>query len=286
MRRVIVGLSILVLTAGAAFAQERVAEPMDSLGWDGTSVFIDTEGVSYAEDFEAGFIVGNQVAGQNGWVSDFAPNTQVVQPGIENISARHIQDGTLISGFEMNSPTFTGEFGILATDLLLTGTGGLYQLIPDAPSGFFITRVNFETTGAINVGQGDPGCTMFVFQPTTGSWTPGVVTRIAFEVPGDGTLNVYQDGSLIFSGQDLNDQCFAGPEPINQLLTFADNAGTGAFDGTGDTLTLDNISSELGGTGPQIPVVTIPTLDWRGLALLLMALAAVAVWMIRRRQVA
>lgn len=287
MRRgLLLWTAALLLPVAAVWAQERVPAPVNSLGLGTPSApsgqLPGAEGPGYEEDFET-FIVGQQVAGQNGWRSDFGLNTQVVQPGIVNISARHAMDGTFITGFEMNSASFPPQMA-LATDVLLTGTTGLYQLIPDSPSGFFITRLNFETDGSITVGQGDPACTMFVFEPSLGFWSPGFVTRIGFEVPGDGSLTVYQDGFPIFTGQDLNDQCFAGPEGINELLTFADNVGTGSFDGAGDTLTLDNISSLIDIAVPGVPAADIPVLDWRGLAVLMMVLAALAVWMIRRRR--
>ncbi len=191
----------------------------------------------YSEDFET-FSVGPLVP-QGGWASQFAANATVVDPGLSGSTraALHTSDGSAFAGFEMQSPSFGPEFGYIEMNQVLSGTTSLYQMVPlDENTGVFNTRINFEVDGSITVGQLDMSGSSLIFEPSTGSWTPGTESTFGVEVTDAGELFVYQDGTEIFAGTEVNFALSGTPSPITALWSWSDNAG-----GATDTQTWDDI---------------------------------------------
>ncbi len=193
-------------------------------------------------------------------------------------------DGTGNREWAMTSPSQPPGSEVIAVDLLLTGTRGLYQLVPlNLYEGEYYasTRISFEPDGRITAGQRSTYCGGFEFHQTAGSWRPGERTRVAIEVPGNGTLNLYQDGELIFSGYDSVYWCEGRPGPITGVAVWSSNEGRGTFDGIGETLTLDNIDGMIIHQPPaQVPGV--PELNRSGILVLLSLIVGAGVFLIHR----
>lgn len=261
----------------AAMAQERVAVPMDSLESPFGPQAIVEGGGNYAEDFET-FTVGPLVP-QGGWSSDFDPNASVVDPGLAGSTraALHSSDGSAFAGFEMRSPDFTPLRGYIEVTQVIEGTGSLYQMVPvDTVTGFFNTRINFETDGSITAGVVDMTGMALEFLPTTGSWTPGVETTIGVQVTDAGELLVFQDGTQIFAGTEVNFDLSGTAGEISALFSWSDNFGST------DTQTWDNIqllAEPPAGLPESVPV---PTNSPWALVLMMLALAGVGIVAVRR----
>ena len=198
------------------------------------------------EDFESGFVTG-PLAGQLGWLGfNYEANMFLVAqtPLAGGFSARHVSDGSDRWGFEMESPPFWPEFGILSVAVRLGDGASRYQLISlDGFNGNRInTRIDFDATGAIRFGVPNADQTEFDYQQTDFTWQPGVAQRITVEVRLDGTVRVFVGaqlaGETTSMSSILNPAGFAGQ---SRLMTWCDNASIGALDGSGATLTLDDI---------------------------------------------
>lgn len=199
----------------------------------------------FAEGFET-FDTGPLVP-QDGWDSQFPLNAEVteVNPISGARSVRHASDGTSIPGFEVRSPEFDGGFNIVSSTIRLSGTGSTYQLVPrDTVFGLFNTRVSFDPDGNVRVSQpvvDGSGDIFFDFIDTGFDWLLDTNYRVSVQTFMDGSLSVGINGSEIFSGLDGVFVTLGIPGEIGQFNVWAGNEGTGAFDGTGDTLTLDNL---------------------------------------------
>jgi hypothetical protein len=210
-------------------------------------------GLTYQEDFEAGFVAGN-IQGQNGWQGPLGQAIVTTTNPIGGMfSARHVSSGT---GSPQNtqalrSPAFPGgtQFGKLAADVRLTANTTVYDFIPRdiavaPPNQFFNTRVRFANDGSVLVAQADPQNLIFIFHDTGVDWVVGAVHRVCVEVvDSSGELNVYLDGKLIFTGLDTQKIINNVSHGIGDYLTFSNNVGAGSPDGTGATYTIDNFSS-------------------------------------------
>lgn len=265
-----------VLAAATAVAQERVSYPANSLAspFDTSSV---EGGGFYAEDFET-FTVGALVP-QGGWASDFAPNAAVVDPGLAGSTraAQHTSDGTGISGFEMQSPDFAPLRGYIEVTQVIDGSGSLYQIVPiDTGTGTFITRLNFETDGSITAGVLNMAGDALVFEPTTGSWTSGTETTIGVQVTDAGELFVFQDGSQIFAGTEVNFDLSGTPGEIGGLWSWSDNAGST------ETQTWDNIQLLADAPAGLPETQPVPVDSPWALALLVLVLAGLGIVAVRR----
>jgi len=239
-------------------ADTRQSAPIDSVKAPGAILGSGgIAGVSYQEDFESGYVLGPG-CDQNGWTGYCGPEPDgfyIVNdsdPAFGNFSARHSMDGSTITGYEVVSPTFTLETGLIEADIRIADTTGLYQFITmNSSTNFFNTRINFESNGTITALQA-ADCVTGTFAATTGTWTPGVRTRIGVEVTPAGVLHIYQDGALIFTGHDISAHCSPGqPVGIGQVRIWADNASAT------NSLTLDNIN--VGGNECLLPLPFCPT---------------------------
>ncbi|GEM_PF-3349709 len=267
---------VAVLAAAPAVAQERVSYPADSLASPFGTSSVEGGGF-YAEDFET-FTVGALVP-QGGWDSAFAPNAIVVDPGLAGSTraAQHTADGSAFGGFEMQSPDFAPLRGYIEVTQVIDGNGSLYQIVPiDTGTGVFITRLNFETDGSITAGVLNMAGDALVFEPTTGSWTSGVETTIGVQVTDDGELFVFQDGSQIFAGTEVNFDLSGTPGEIGGLWSFADNTGST------DTQTWDNIRLLADAPTGLPETQPVPVNSPWALALLILVLAGLGVVAVRR----
>jgi hypothetical protein len=224
------GIALAIL-ATPSVAQNRVAATANSLKPPSMSTSVTTSeskgGGNYSEDFET-FTVGPLVP-QGGWTSDFEQNANVISPGLDGSTraAQHTTDGTGIFGLELISPEFTSMFGYLELTQVIEGNGSRYQFNTlDTNTGNFNTRVNFETDGSITAGQLNMAGDAIEPIPTSGSWTSGVPTRIGIEVTESGELFVYQDGTQIFAGTEVNFDFLGTPGQIGQVLNGVDNIGS------------------------------------------------------------
>jgi len=230
----------------------------------------------YMEDFES-FSVGPLVP-QGGWDSEWANNVEVVSGGINGSqSARHASDGTAFSGFEIISPVFDRDFHTFAQDVVITGGSSTYQVCPaDFAQGSLVTRITFEPSGDITVGQFNVGTDLFDFIDSGVNWSPGVSVSVQVNTYPDGTFEVFLDGSSVHTGDETNFLVNGTPGQIDSIFYWAGNEGTGDFDGTGDTMTVDNLT-----TNP----VTIPTLGEWGMIAFVLVLMASGVFFLRRGRV-
>ncbi len=241
-----IGALVAAAAIVAPASANRISAAVDSLYMDlGDAYYSQNRGVSYSENFET-FPLGTGIV--NGWTApSFIGNSFVVdhpKASFATRSMQHVSDDSGVAGFEMAGPQFAIETGVLNADVIISNNTSLYQMITvNNTSGFFNTRLNFETNGTIRALQAVGG--VGVFSNTTGAWTPGVTTRIGIEVPGDGSLTVWQDGAVIFTGVDIP---FALGNPslgISQFTTFAANAAAAAM----PTMTVDNINMQIPAPG-------------------------------------
>jgi len=200
---------------------------------------------AYTANFET--YTPGQLSPQGGWGSQFPNNAVVteINPISGARSARQMSDGSSVPGFEMFSPEFANEFQPVASTIRISGMGSTYQLVTrDLTFGMFNTRVSFDTDGRIRVGQSSVdefGSPLFEFVDTGVDWLVDVDYRVAIETFADGSLTVDLDGTEIFAGIETTFAVFGIAGKSGQFYVYAGNEGTGAIDGTGDTLTLDNV---------------------------------------------
>ncbi len=192
------------------------------------------EGVGFFEDFE-GFALGG--AGQFGWLTNTGT---IVNSGVGGFGSRtasaNVAAGAV--GF-VASPDFgASSFGLIAADLVATvDDGTTYGFETDhIDSGTINTRVLFQPGGGIDVVQIVAGAGAVI--STSGSWAAGVSTQIGIEVLAGNMLNVYQDGSLIFSGHDIVQELAVGAGGLDRIVG-------GNFGGGNGSLLIDNITDQL-----------------------------------------
>ncbi|MCI0362910.1 MAG: hypothetical protein L0Y44_00270 [Phycisphaerales bacterium] len=242
------GVCALSVAANAdTFAPDQSAtEPrvLDDLKFDGGIA-----GVTLSADFETGFVLGTG-CGQAGWLCGAVPaGFDLVDSGIGgfgSFSARDQAFDPFGGTQDIVSPALAApETGFVAADIVISNANSAWQFNSvNTVAGFFNMRLQFETNGTIRA-LTVPNCAQpGVFVNTTGTWTPGVKMRIAFEVPGNGTVNVYKDGVQIFSGVDIANFCApAAVQGITQIRNFNTNVGYTS------TFTLDNVSNTPTGLG-------------------------------------
>lgn len=278
-RRFLATTAILTIAAVPAFAQKPAsvdAGSYDSLRDPNWSPNVATEKmVMFEDDFEA-YTVGSLVP-QGGWSTSFSANANVIEGGnaIDGKSGQHTADASNVSD-TIDSPTFAVDFGLQNASLYRVGNGALYQVITiDSNTGTFNTRVNLETDGRITVGQVNAAQTAFEFIDSGATWAPDTVFSIAIETTDAGVLNVYKDGSVIFTGQETGFVINGAAGGIGQWRVFAGNE-TGAPD---DELIFDNLNNVAGG-GRDF---NIPTASEYGLGALALLILAAGALVIRRR---
>ena len=198
-----------------------------------------------SENFE-GFDLG-QLAPQGGWSSQFDANAVVtdINPISGTRSARHISDGTSVPGLEIRSPQFDAGFEPVTSTVSISSTGSTYDIAPRGLDfGLFNTRVRFDRDGMVRVGEpevGKFGDVSFDFIDTGFNWLVDTDYRVSIQIFSDGGLTVGINGSEIFSGMETTFEVFGIAGQIQEFNIFAGNEGVGSADGTGDTLTLDNV---------------------------------------------
>lgn len=267
----------MALSSADAFAQERASAPMNSLTAPGAVSSVVEGGGNYAEDFET-FTVGPLVP-QGGWTSEFAGNATVVDPGLAGSTraAQHSADGSAVAGFEMQSPDFAPLRGYIEVTQVIEGNGTLYQMVPlDTGTGIFITRLNFETDGSMTAGVLNMAGDALDFVPTTGSWTPGVETTIGVQVTDAGELFVFQDGTQIFAGTEVNFDLSGTPGEIGGLWSWADNFGST------ETQTWDDIQLLADAPAGLPETLPVPVNSPWALGLLMLVLVGFGVVAVRR----
>jgi hypothetical protein len=239
MKNMLVSSAALAMIAGAASANQLPSTSVNSLRAEATTNLTSPRGPGYTENFES-FTLGNP--NQAGWTGTL--NVAIVDSGVPGFGARTAattSSGSGLGAFEFRSPT-VGVQSSLAADVLINDAGALgttlFQLLTvDSVGGFFNTRINFNSDGSIEALQAVGG--VGVFAATTGSWAVGQTTRVGVEVLGDGTLNVYQDNSVIFTGVDINFAIGGASNGVDSIGNFSLNdAGTGA-----DVMLMDNIGA-------------------------------------------
>jgi hypothetical protein len=207
---------------------------------------------SYFQDFES--LAPGPLAGQGGWTG-WGANIAVVTtaPISGQRSARHTSDGSGFPGFEVVGPAFTPAYGLLALNVRLSGTHVTYQVdaLGDVPSihdgTYYNTAVQFAPDGHVRVLQAQNGAA--VYQNANAVWQPDVAFQIALEVLQSGTVNVYKNGALVFTGTEIGFAVDGTPGRTKQFLAWTDNLAGFA----GESLTFDdftNVLSALPGTCP------------------------------------
>ncbi len=236
---------LIVAAAGSVASADNIVTPIDSLGLTAAQGFVIDTGVSFTDNFE-GYAPG-PLAGQGGWFAGFDANMIVSSnnPISGNNSGRHVSDGSAFGGIEVNSPLFPGEFGVIAADIVINGGGSLYQIGTGGGGGagtFFNTRVQFDLNGDITVGQVNAAQTAFEFIDSGANWVVGQQMNIGIGADAAGVLTVALNGATIFTGEVTQFNLTGVGGVIDQWFIFAGNEGAGNEDGTGDTITFDNIA--------------------------------------------
>jgi hypothetical protein len=209
----------------------------------------DVTRATYFENFET-FAPGG-LAGQNGWTG-WAPNISVTTdtPIAGAKSARHTSDGSGFVGFELLTPEFTPAYGVLAVDVRLSGQDMVYQFgtLDDIPTGndgyYFNTGVQLQVDGTIRVLQAVGG--IATYQTATATWTPEVVFQLGIETLPNGTLHIYKDGTLVFTGAEIGYAATGTAGRTKKFVVWTDNAPGSA----GQSLTLDNFTNVLASPQP------------------------------------
>ena len=240
-RTALAAAAALTLAAGSAFAERQAADALTLSAAAAPSVMPRFDGTALDEDFDD-FQVG--LFPQNGWDSNFDPNfTFTDSPSINGVSWQHTSDGSGFAdaGF---SPTVAPMYDLLEWDVQLNAPNSVYGFSSvDSTAGFINTRLLFETDNTIDVLQVDTssGTPVGAFVEDVGTFTDGVTTRMGIEVLMDGTLNVFQDGALIFTGDDIA-AAIAATDPAITTAGIDSFQFTGFNDvgGTGDFVLLDN----------------------------------------------
>lgn len=216
----------LVVGTGAALADDARSP------FDPTNFFSQSSGnpalftgTALDENFET-FTPG--VFPQNGWTSNFDPNfTFTTGPTINGVSWRHTSDASGVADFGFAPTIAPPQFGLFEYDFQLNSNGTVYGNSPvNSVDGLINTRLLYNADGTIDALQAVGGAG--VFSDTTGTWTSGVTMRMGVEVLADGTLNVYQNGALIFSGTDIPFALNGASTGIDtfQFESFNDAAGS------------------------------------------------------------
>lgn len=226
---------VALLCAGAPVAIAAASDSnmlsLQSLATPGSVGSI--EGVGFAENFE-GFALGS--VAQNGWTGD----ATIVDSGIAGFGSRSVSVNMnpLGTGLAISPDFGANMFGVLATDIFIASDdGGGYAFETDSlDDGTINTRVVFDAGGGISVVQVVGGAGAFV--ATTGSWSAGVATQIGIEVLASNTLNVYQDGALIFSGHDIVQELGLSAGGMDALVGIHFGGGAGS-------MIMDNITNNL-----------------------------------------
>jgi hypothetical protein len=229
----------LVVVSGAAMARPS----SDYSSFEAVIPAGSVRGTTFVENFEA-FNLGAAVP-QFGWGSQFADNFSIVNSGVAGFGSRtaeHFSDASGFAGFEIISPTFASTDNIAAdiriNNVGATGTGTLYQFVSQNTGAALVnTRINFNANGTIEALQAVGG--VGVFSATSGSWSFGETFRIGVEVLNDGTLNIYQNNSLIFTGTDIVHAIQGASSGLDSMAIWAANTVAQG----NDTLWLDNIGA-------------------------------------------
>ncbi|MCI0362911.1 MAG: hypothetical protein L0Y44_00275 [Phycisphaerales bacterium] len=267
MRSFLTGIAAAAIAVSAVLSAHAVpggGDAPDSVALEPGSPIVDggIAGGVFEEDFESGFIYSSG-CNQQGWLCGPLPsNWSIVNSGIVGFGAFSARDtpngsGVPISG-EMQTPVFALTNDPIEADVVISNTASVFQLYSvntlSGPTGFVNTRVQFEANGTITALQTNPTCTATTFNVTSGTWTPNIKMRIGFEVDVDGSVKVYKDGAMIFSGLDIAQICGAGDpdEGITQLRNYNSNVGTTT------QFVLDNVGS------PEINECALPLPPCRG----------------------
>ena len=217
--------------AGAAFAQDILADPM---GLDGTAALspADKRAGPYSEDFEL-FDIGS-LNGQGGWYGQF--DALVTGDGINGRSLHHAPLSSPVGTYlAMRSPAFDATYERLDFDLVIEpATTTYYVEVVNVDTGLVNTRLQFALDGSISafqiLSQG------VGYKPTTGSWTPGERLSLSIQSLPEGDLMIFQDGERVFWGKDVVASITNSTSGIQQFSIIADAVG-----GTGEIL-VDNIN--------------------------------------------
>lgn len=231
-------IAILLITcATASYAADLAFEPVAGIADDGLRA-------GFVQNFETFNVGGLQNQNSwNGWAANIAVISDTPISGTK--SARHTADGSGFLGFEVVSPLFTPAYGVVAVDVRLSSADVLYQLsfLGDQPTGndgfHFCAAVQFVTDGTILALQAVDGAP--VYMATTGTWTPRSPFQIAVEVLANGTLNIYKNAALIFTGTDITFAQTGTAGRLQRVLVWTDNA----LDLGGANLTFDNFTGVL-----------------------------------------
>ncbi|MEM1013320.1 MAG: PEP-CTERM sorting domain-containing protein [Planctomycetota bacterium] len=210
------------------------------------------------EDFEAGFPAGGvgAVADVNGWSLGSAWGIETPGLGGSDFAIQLANPNPLSAGSTVISPAGATGFGISTFDVRIDD-------LPTSPDTFGIefgnnvtttiaTRFVFQSDNTIDVLQVVGGGGAFVEEIIT--FADGEEFQLGTEVLADGTLNVYKDGSLVFSGEEINFALSGVAQSADSVVGALFLTGTGAdivggFDGTfdnfGNTLVPEPTSAAL-----------------------------------------
>ncbi len=178
---------------------------------------------------------------QSDYTSDAPQVVHVISlDPIEGQSARHVGDSSGLQEFDLFSPTFLPTYGKIQCLLRVNGNARYQIATFDTHSGYLNTRVELSG-GAVTVHHGEKPSLALTSTTTGGDIMPGIEYLICIEVTNAGELFVYLDDELIFEGLENNFAQFGVPGRIGQWGIWATSDLNGFVDGTGDTLTIDEV---------------------------------------------
>ncbi len=180
---------------------------------------------------------------QSDYISDAPQILHVVSlNAIDGQSVRHVGDSTEIREFDLFSPIFLPTHGKLQCSLRITAYPyTIYQIATfDTHSDVVNVRVRFMNN-EITIFHGEEPSRRLTETPIGATIVPGEDFLICIEVTNAGELFVYLDDELIFEGLENNFAQFGVPGRIGQWGIWASTRVDGFVDGTGDTLTIDNV---------------------------------------------
>jgi len=207
------------------------AEPLLDIG--APAAHADARGVNIAvnEDFESGFIYA-PVLGQNGWVVDVAgaeprSNANIVatgESGFGDFSLRVEADSDPFGFIRAFAPTADPPHTQLGADCVypVPEFADLALEFFDENTQTVVTRIAIgDTIRALQLDPVDPN--VGVFHETTGTAMHGQVTRLGVRLSGDlRTLEVFQDGQVIFTGHNIAAELFDLGEIFNVPIGITD----------------------------------------------------------------
>ena len=156
------------------------------------------------------------------------------------------------AGSSFFSPAQSPSFGVAALDMRIDAMPttadnfGLQTQSATTGTTAINTRLIFQNDGTVDVLQVEAGAGVFVEEIFT--WTPGEEFQVGVETLADGTLNVYKNAALVFTGTEINSSLGnpngTADQWVGQIF-LGNTAGNGSGIGGAYDATFDNFGTTL-----------------------------------------